>query len=73
MWKAINKVLDKDQNHSPPLSIIHKGQRVDKLNEITEAFNRHFISTGQDLAANNETTQKQSVTTSAVIFNQSSL
>ena len=55
MWKAINKVLDKDPTYNPPLSIIHKGVRADKPNEIAEAFNRHFISTGPSLAENIET------------------
>ena len=55
MWKIINKVLDKHSNHSPPLSIIHKGQRVEKPDEISEAFNRHFISIGPKLAENIET------------------
>ena len=55
MWKIINKVLDKHSNHSPPSSIIHEGQRVEKPAEIAEAFNRHFTSIGPKLAENIET------------------
>ena len=55
MWKIINKVLEKQSNHSPPLSIIHEGQRVEKPDEIAVAFDRHFISIGQKLAENIET------------------
>ena len=50
MWKIINKILDKRSNYSPPLLIIHEGQRVEKPAEIAEAFNRHFTSIGPKLA-----------------------
>ena len=55
MWKIINKILDKRSNYSPPLLIIHEGQRVEKPAEIAEAFNRHFTSIGPKLAENIET------------------
>ena len=55
MWKIINKVLDKHSNHSPHLSIIYEGQRVEKPDEIAEAFSRHLISIDPKLAENTET------------------
>ena len=55
MWKIINKILDKRSNYSPPLLIIHEGQRVEKPAEIAEAFNRHFTSIGPKLDKNVET------------------
>lgn len=48
-------VLDKPSNNSPPSSIIHEGQHVEKPVEIAEAFNRHSTSIGQKLAKNIET------------------
>ena len=51
MWRTINKVLNKDSPSSFS-AVNFQGQRLDRPNEIAEAFNEHFVTIGPKLASN---------------------
>ena len=53
MWRTINKVLNKDSPSSFS-AVNFQGQRLDRPNEIAEAFNEHFVTIGPKLASNIE-------------------
>ena len=53
MWRAINKVLNKDSPSSFS-AVNFQGQRLDRPNKIAEAFNEHFVTIGPKLASNIE-------------------
>ena len=53
MWRAINKVLNKDSPSSFS-AVNFQGQRLDRPNKVAEAFNEHFVTIGPKLASNIE-------------------
>ena len=54
MWRTINKVLNKDAPSTSFTAVNFQGQRLDRPNEIAEAFNKHFVTIGPKLASNIE-------------------
>ena len=50
MWKAINKVLDKNENSVKLSSVEVDGKCLTRERDVLEALNRHFVSVGSNLA-----------------------
>ena len=50
MWKTINKVLQKNSNHTVTQNIILEGTELKSASQISEAFNKHFTTVGPKLA-----------------------
>ena len=50
MWKAINKVLHKNSNHTVTQTIIFNGAEFKTPLQILEAFNKYFTTVGPKLA-----------------------
>ena len=50
IWKAINKFLHKNSNHTVTQKIIFKSTELKTLLQISEAFNKHFTTAGPKLA-----------------------
>ena len=44
MWRTINKVLNEDAPSTSFTAVNFQGQRLDRPNEIPEAFNEHFVT-----------------------------
>ena len=51
MWRTINEVLNKDSPSSSISAMNFQGQRLDRPNEIPEAFNEHLLTIGPKLAS----------------------
>ena len=54
MWRTINKVLNKDTPSTSFTTVKFQGQRLDRPNEIAEAFNEHFVTIDPKLASSIE-------------------
>ena len=54
MWKTINKVLNKGNPSTSFTAVNFQGQRLDRPNEIAEAFNEHFVTICPKLASSIE-------------------
>ena len=50
MWKAINKVLDKNENSVKLSSVEVDGKCLTRERDVLETLNRHFVSVGTNLA-----------------------
>ena len=50
MWKAINKVMDKNENSVKLSSVEVDGKCLTRERDVLEALNRHFVSVGSNLA-----------------------
>ena len=50
MWKAVNKVLNRDTNSVGVSSIDTEGRTLTKEKDIAEALNQHFVTVGPKLA-----------------------
>ena len=50
MWKTINKVLHKNSNQTATPKIIFEGAELKTSSQISEAFNKHFVTVGPKLA-----------------------
>ena len=50
MWKTINKVLHKNSNHTITQNFTFEGTELKSYSQISEAFNKHFITVGPKLA-----------------------
>ena len=50
MWKAINKVMDKNENSVELSSVEVDGKCLTRERDVLEALNRHFVSVGSNLA-----------------------
>ena len=50
MWKAVNKVLNKDTHSVGISSLCSEGRQLTKEKDSTEALNQHFVTVGPKLA-----------------------
>ena len=50
MWKAINKVLDKNENSVKLSSVEVEDKCLTRERDVLETSNRHFVSVGTNLA-----------------------
>ena len=50
MWKAVNKVLNRDTNSVGVSSLDIEGRTLTKEKDIAEALNQHFVTVGPKLA-----------------------
>ena len=50
MWKAVNKVLNRDTNSVGVSSLDIEGRTLTKENDIAEALNQHLVTVGPKLA-----------------------
>ena len=50
MWKAVNKVLNRDTNSVGVSSLNIEGRTLTKEKDIAEALNQHFVTVGPKLA-----------------------
>ena len=52
MWKAINRVLDKDFTSTEVSSLNVQGKMLRRERDNAQALNRHFVTVGLKLAKN---------------------
>ena len=50
MWKAVNKVLNRDTNSVEVSSLNIEGRTLTKEKDIAKALNQHFVTVGPKLA-----------------------
>ena len=54
IWRTMNKVFNKDAPSTFFTAVNFQGQRLDRLNEIAEAFNEYFVTIGPKRASSIE-------------------
>ena len=57
MWKAINKVLDKDSDSTEISSLYVQDKVLTRKRDIAQALNHHFVTVGPKLSSKIESRQ----------------